>query len=150
YAWQPPNVNETLKAPRLPPLLLSALPSLPEQLEFDFSGRALILHDVDANIVVDYLDDALPEYTRQPPPPSPPAAAPTATANPVLAIPDARGATIFGVMGDTGSGDRAQYAVAETMLRYFIDSRRFPFVLMLGDNLYHDDYEGEFSTPYKG
>ncbi len=35
------------------------------------------------------------------------------------------------------------------MLAYFKNARRFPFVLMLGDNLYDDDYDGEFSQPYK-
>src|SRR5205823_2593555 len=35
------------------------------------------------------------------------------------------------------------------MLTYFTTARRFPFALMLGDNLYHDDYEGEFLVPYK-
>ena len=33
------------------------------------------------------------------------------------------------------------------MLTYFDTARRFPFVLMLGDNLYHDDYEDEFLRP---
>jgi len=35
------------------------------------------------------------------------------------------------------------------MLNYFVNARRFKFVLLLGDNLYDDDYTGEFSTPYK-
>ena len=42
-----------------------------------------------------------------------------------------------------------QQAVAQAMLTYFNTARRFPFVLMLGDNLYDDDYTGEFLTPYK-
>ena len=36
------------------------------------------------------------------------------------------------------------------MLRYFTTARRFSFVLMLGDNLYDDDYQGEFAVPYRG
>ena len=36
------------------------------------------------------------------------------------------------------------------MQRYFTNARKFTFVLMLGDNLYDDDYEGEFAAPYKG
>lgn len=56
---------------------------------------------------------------------------------------------MFGVMGDSGSGDQAQQAVAAALLKYFTTARRFQFVLMLGDNLYHDDYQGEFLTPYK-
>jgi len=55
----------------------------------------------------------------------------------------------FALMGDSGSGDQPQQAVAQAMLTYFNTARRFPFVLMLGDNLYDDDYTGEFLTPYK-
>jgi predicted phosphodiesterase len=35
------------------------------------------------------------------------------------------------------------------MLTYFNTARRYSFVLMLGDNLYDDDYTNEFSVPYK-
>jgi len=35
------------------------------------------------------------------------------------------------------------------MLTYFNTAGHFSFVLMLGDNLYHDDYENEFLVPYK-
>lgn len=35
------------------------------------------------------------------------------------------------------------------MLRYFSEVRRFSFVLMLGDNLYHDDCTNEFLLPYR-
>ena len=54
------------------------------------------------------------------------------------------------MIGDSGSGDSAQKSVANAMLRYFTTARRFSFVLMLGDNLYHDDYQREFSVPYQG
>ena len=60
-----------------------------------------------------------------------------------------RGGKVFALMGDSGSGDILQQQVADAMLTYFNTARRFPFVLMLGDNLYHDDYTGEFLTPYK-
>jgi hypothetical protein len=141
-----PRVNETLKAPMLPPLLVSILPELPEQLVYDFTGRALVLRDIDANIVVDFVPDALPETPQQPAAPPPSGA--TAVGSPVLPVPDMNG-TVFAAIGDSGSGDRAQYSVAEAMARYFESSRRFGFVIMLGDNLYHDDYEGEFLEPYK-
>jgi 3',5'-cyclic AMP phosphodiesterase CpdA len=42
-----------------------------------------------------------------------------------------------------------QQQVALAMLTYFETARRFPFVLMLGDNLYDDDYTNEFLVPYK-
>jgi hypothetical protein len=46
--------------PTMPATLLQALPVLPPQLEYRFIGRALILRDVDAALIVDYLPDALP------------------------------------------------------------------------------------------
>jgi hypothetical protein len=43
------------------PSLLRALPPLPRELEYRFSNRDLVLLDTHANLVVDILDDALPE-----------------------------------------------------------------------------------------
>ena len=43
-----------------PPTLLHALPPLPPQLEYRFIGRALILRDIEAALIIDYLPDALP------------------------------------------------------------------------------------------
>jgi 3',5'-cyclic AMP phosphodiesterase CpdA len=82
-----------------------------------------------------------------------PTTAPTAVqggATAALPMPDVRGGTVFALMGDSGSGDMPQQQVADAMLAYFNAARRFPFVLMLGDNLYHDDYTNEFLVPYKG
>jgi hypothetical protein len=42
----------------MPPAILAVLPSLPEELEYRFVGRDLILHDVGANLVVDVLEHA--------------------------------------------------------------------------------------------
>lgn len=41
-----------------PPLLLAALPRLPEDLEYRFLGRYLIIRDAKTNLIVDYLDAA--------------------------------------------------------------------------------------------
>jgi len=143
-----PAINQPLDAPRVPPRLREALPTLPAQLEYAFVDRALVLRDVDAAVAVDYLPDAFPLQ--------PPADVPAASATPVtggavspLPMPALRGGTVFALMGDSGSGDVLQQQVAQAMLTYFTTGRRFPFVLMLGDNLYHDDYTGEFLTPYK-
>ena len=143
-------INRMVRVPRVPPLLLESLPQLPEQVEFDFSGRTLILRDVDADLVVDFIPEAFPEPTpaASVAPPSRPGV--TDALDPFLPLPDVAGATIFGLIGDSGSGDQAQQAVANAMVRYFTTARRFPFVLMLGDNLYDDDYQGEFSVPYQG
>ena len=147
------HINQTLKAPRVPPRLAEILPPLPKQLEYDFLGRTLILRDVDADVVVDYLTNALPAAAAATAAPAAPPAAPPAKiqggSTSPLPMPDTRGATTFALMGDSGSGDIAQSQVADAMLTYFDTARHFPFVLMLGDNLYHDDYEEEFLTPYK-
>ncbi len=46
--------------PTVPAKLLAALPRLPEVLEYRFLGRAVVLRDVDTNLVVDVVTDALP------------------------------------------------------------------------------------------
>jgi hypothetical protein len=143
-----PTINQQLKAPRLPPRLIELLPPLPKQLEYDFVGRTIVLRDIDADVVVDYLPDALPvqsptQNVEESATPGP------AGATSPLPMPNVRGAVLFALMGDSGSGDKSQLAVAQAMLTYFTTARRFPFELMLGDNLYDDDYEGEFLKPYK-
>jgi hypothetical protein len=45
--------------PTVPPNLLAALPKLPEELEYRFIDRHLILRDVHADIIVDYIPNAL-------------------------------------------------------------------------------------------
>jgi hypothetical protein len=45
--------------PTMPPNVLAILPSLPEGLEYRIVGAHLILRDVDADIVVDYLFDVM-------------------------------------------------------------------------------------------
>lgn len=42
----------------MPPGLLSDLPKLPKGLEYRFVGKALILHDSDACLIVDYVPNA--------------------------------------------------------------------------------------------
>lgn len=43
------------------PSVVWELPALPEELEYRFAGRHLVLVDVHANLVVDVLENALPE-----------------------------------------------------------------------------------------
>jgi 3',5'-cyclic AMP phosphodiesterase CpdA len=58
----------------------------------------------------------------------------------------------FAIIGDSGTGDSAQYRVAEQLIAA---RATFPyeFVLMLGDNLYYGsgekDYQKKFEAPYK-
>lgn len=44
----------------MPAQILAVLPPLPDELEYRFIGRRLILLDVHAHLVVDYIDDAVP------------------------------------------------------------------------------------------
>jgi hypothetical protein len=141
------TINEQTRAPRVPPILLESLPPLPKQLDYGFAGETLILRDVDAEVVVDFLADALPVL----PPPGKPTVPPTPITGAAapLPMPKVSGGTVIALIGDSGSGDRSQQAVAQSMLTYFNGASRFPAVLMLGDNLYDDDYDGEFLEPYK-
>jgi hypothetical protein len=45
--------------PTVPPNLLARLPRLPEELEYRIIGRHLILRDVHANVIVDYIPNAI-------------------------------------------------------------------------------------------
>ena len=146
-AGTPPAINEHTDAPRVPPVIAEILPPIPKQLEYAFVGRSLLLRDADAEVAVDYLPDAMPETPPAGVPGVPPP--PLGAVRPPLPLPSPRGAIVFALIGDSGSGDLPQGQVAQAMLTYFTAARRFPFVLMLGDNLYDDDYTGEFVTPYK-
>jgi len=58
----------------------------------------------------------------------------------------------FAVIGDSGTGDRAQYEVAQKMEAYR-QATKFDFVIMLGDNIYGShspkDFAKKFEQPYK-
>jgi hypothetical protein len=143
-------INKVVAVPRVPPVLVETLPQLPQQVEFAFSGGTLILRDVDADVVVDFIREAFPGSPLANRASAPPQSVVRAGSDPLFALPGIRGSTTFALIGDSGSGDAAQQSVANVMIRYFTTARRFSFVLMLGDNLYHDDYQGEFSVPYQG
>jgi hypothetical protein len=49
----------------MPPSLLRALPKLPAEVEYRVVDTNLILRDVKANLIVDYIPDALPPSARQ-------------------------------------------------------------------------------------
>jgi hypothetical protein len=60
----PVKINETYPTSEalatVPPALLLKLPTLPEQLEYRFLDRDLILRDIKANVIVDFIPDAVP------------------------------------------------------------------------------------------
>jgi calcineurin-like phosphoesterase family protein len=163
------SVNQSVAVPRVPPVLMETLPQLPQQVEFAFSGRTLILRDTDADVVVDFMPEAFPEWSKHdaatfpraagdgPAPDSlmdgdgpAPQSAVSGGSDPLFALPGLSGSTSFALIGDSGSGDDPQKAVANAMLRYYTTAHPFTFVLLLGDNLYDDDYQREFSAPYQG
>jgi len=51
---------DTVPLATMPPQVLAALPKMPEELEYRFIGERLILLDVPAHLVVDFIEDALP------------------------------------------------------------------------------------------
>jgi hypothetical protein len=46
----------------VPPLLLLSLPALPDNLQYRFYGRHLVVLDGDALIIVDYVANVLPPH----------------------------------------------------------------------------------------
>jgi hypothetical protein len=73
-------------------------------------------------------------------------------ANVTLYLPVKSNSVRFAVIGDSGTGDRNQYEIAEQMASY---RAQFPFdfVTMLGDNIYGgrhaQDFRAKFEEPYK-
>jgi hypothetical protein len=71
---------------------------------------------------------------------------------PVIKLPMKDGSVRFGVMGDSGTGEQAQYETAAEMVAAH-QGFPFEFVIMLGDNIYGGkspaDFERKFEVPYK-
>lgn len=69
-----------------------------------------------------------------------------------LLLPNKPDSLRFAIIGDNGTGDRAQYEIANRMADWHA---KFPFelVLMLGDNMYGGesprDFERKFEVPYR-
>ncbi len=88
---------------------------------------------------------------REPSPAPTPAEAKVAASTPT-AFPNAPNSLKFAVLGDFGTGDPAQYALAKRMEEVH---KAFPFelVLLVGDNIYGSDrpqdYKTKFEIPYK-
>jgi hypothetical protein len=60
-----PAINQTYPADALatvPPLMLTNLPRLPDNLQYRFYGRHMLLLDADAQIIVDYIPNVLPPH----------------------------------------------------------------------------------------
>ena len=146
----------------VPPLILDQLPRY-RRARVPLHGRDLILRDTNANLIVDFIDEAVPDcgntmvhfiYAR----PLRSSRAPSLRGAPVSAsvaappaaqasqrrrrrrrrrpeLPNSRDSVKFAVIGDNGTGEQPQYEVGRQMASL---PRQFPFdfVIMLGDNLY--------------
>jgi hypothetical protein len=55
--------NDDAPFSSVPPSLLLKLPPLPDQVRYRFVGRNLILRDGEANVILDYIPDAVPDPT---------------------------------------------------------------------------------------
>jgi hypothetical protein len=77
---------------------------------------------------------------------------PRTAASTASALPNKPGTVKFAVLGDNGTGDRAQYELAAQMVRAR-GQFAFEFVVMLGDNFYGAqgpaDLVNKFDRPYK-
>ncbi|HKW03093.1 MAG TPA: metallophosphoesterase [Vicinamibacterales bacterium] len=69
-----------------------------------------------------------------------------------LRLPNQSGSVKFAVIGDSGSGDKEQFEVADQMAKYHA-AFKFDRVIMLGDNIYGGqkpkDLDKKFAQPYK-
>jgi predicted MPP superfamily phosphohydrolase len=74
------------------------------------------------------------------------------SAGPVLALPNKEGSFKFGVLGDFGTGARAQYELADQMVKLH-ERFKYEIVVTVGDNLYGSerpqDFQKKFEIPYK-
>ena len=70
-AGVPPVINRTYPASAalatVPPLLLNAMPKLPDNLQYRFYDRHIVLLDGDTEIITDYILNALPPLARNDP-----------------------------------------------------------------------------------
>ena len=70
----------------------------------------------------------------------------------MVALPNAAGSLKFAVLGDFGTGERAQYELAEQMAR-LRERFAFEFVILVGGNIYGSerpqDFLKKFEMPYK-
>jgi predicted MPP superfamily phosphohydrolase len=78
--------------------------------------------------------------------------APRQTAATVTPLPNHPDSLKFGVMGDNGTGDPPEYQTAQQMFAWHAKFD-FPFVVMVGDNIYGgerpQDFVNKFEAPYK-
>ena len=81
-----------------------------------------------------------------------PVAAKQSAGAPIAGLPNEAGSLKFAVLGDFGTGEPAQYELAEEMAR-LRDRFPFEFVILVGGNIYGSerpqDFLKKFEIPYK-
>ena len=69
-----------------------------------------------------------------------------------VALPNKPTSLHFAVIGDNGTGEKAQYEIGQQMLNWY-NRFEFPVVVMMGDNIYGSDrpqdFVKKFEAPYK-
>lgn len=74
------------------------------------------------------------------------------TIGPAMKLPLKPNSVRFAIIGDSGTGERPQFEVAQQMVTFRRDFP-FDFVLMLGDNIYGsktaEDFKRKFEDPYR-
>jgi hypothetical protein len=69
-----------------------------------------------------------------------------------VSLPNKPASLHFAVIGDNGTGDKRQYEVGDQMMKWYARFE-FPFVVMMGDNIYGSDrpqdFVKKFESPYK-
>jgi Calcineurin-like phosphoesterase len=93
--------------------------------------------------------------SSRPPAVAPPEGAtrpPAATQSAAVPLGSERGSLTFGVIGDNGTGDTAQYETGRQLFAAY-QRHAFPLVIMVGDNIYGSerpqDFLKKFETPYR-
>ena len=70
-----------------------------------------------------------------------------------VALPNKPDTLHFAVIGDNGTGDKPEYEIGQQMANWY-NRFQFPFVVMMGDNIYGSDrpqdFVNKFEAPYKG
>jgi len=121
----------------------------------------LVRFDVALTLALTALTAVACGRDTQRPHPSQPLPQPLAIVEPVpieglapdtLTLPNSEHSVKFAVIGDSGTGNKAQREVADQMFRYH-GRFAFPFTLMVGDNIYEgpatpEDYRLKFEAPY--
>ena len=162
----------------VPPQVLQTLPKLTEDLEYRFIGDWLILLDVHAHVIADFIEDALPEVTRHgghhahassvcpsrscssccmtgagcrtaASPARPPSRPSSVPAEPPVPLPNRDGSFKFAVLGDFGTGDQTRSTQLAEQMVALHGRFKCDLVVLVGDNLYGSERPQDFQKKFE-